>query len=74
MGGLNRHLAGGILFVGALIALVPFLHLGTAPEKSATASHPPAMPVLAKAPEKAEEPRESERMPEGAGLHLVVAD
>jgi hypothetical protein len=86
MGGPSRHLARGILFLGALVALVPFLHLGAGTDDPVSAKvihrSPPAMVAPAAAPAmvaeatpKIENPSvEADPAAPPAGLHLVVAD
>ncbi|WP_157505641.1 hypothetical protein [Geminicoccus roseus] len=87
MGGPSRHLARGILFLGALVALVPFLHLGSGTDNlvSTQALHQPPPAIVAPAAvapaavaEAMSEPEglpvEADPMTPPAGLHLVVAD
>lgn len=76
MGGLCRFRARGILFLGAVIVLVPFVHVGSSPNRtSSLAAHrPPRAAVVAEAP--AVQPVRERAAPllDRATLRLVATD
>jgi hypothetical protein len=76
MGGLCRFRARGILFMGAVIVLVPFVHFGSSSDRaSSLAEHRPSrVTAVAEAPVVEPDPERADPLPDRAGLHLVVAD
>ncbi|WP_222183126.1 hypothetical protein [Geminicoccus harenae] len=88
MGGLTRRRARGILALGGLAILLPFLHLGGSPERPASVQ--PEVRAEAALPLRVAEPGPSRPeapvpvmpvslqgdapVPEAAALHLLVAD
>jgi hypothetical protein len=88
MGGLTRRRARGILVLGGLAILVPFLHLGGSPERPAPVqaeARAEAVVHLQTAEEISPRPAATDSVtpvsleddaqaPEAAGLHLLVAD
>jgi hypothetical protein len=76
MGGLCRHRARGILFAGALIVIVPFIHVGSPRDQSSSVVPTEAVrsAAIAEAPLVLPVLEHEGRQPEHPGLHLVVAD
>jgi hypothetical protein len=90
MGGLTRRRARGILVLGGLAILVPFLHLGGSRERSPsvqpevraeavlplrTAEQVPSRPATAVPVTPVSlEGDAPAKLPEAAALHLLVAD
>ncbi|WP_159712302.1 hypothetical protein [Geminicoccus flavidas] len=88
MGGLTRRRARGILALGGLAILLPFLDLGGSPERPVSVQ--PEVRAEAALPPRATEPGPSRPdapvpvtpvslendtlVPEAAALHLLVAD
>jgi hypothetical protein len=76
MGGLCRFRARGILFLGAVIVLVPFVHVGSSPDRtSSLAVHRPTPATIsAEAPDARPVRKHAAPLPDQAMLRLVATD
>ncbi len=76
MGGLCRFRARGILFLGAVIVLVPFVHVGSSPNRTSpfAAHRTPRAAVVAEAPVAQPVRERAASLPDQAVLRLVATD